>query len=42
VSRLMSVWESNGLVKSGRQKITVTAGDALALIANGERPKQGV
>lgn len=39
VSRLMSVWESDGLVKSGRQKITVTEGDALLLIANGERRK---
>jgi CRP-like cAMP-binding protein len=37
VSRLMSGWESMGLVKSGRQKITVTAGDVLTQIASGDR-----
>jgi CRP-like cAMP-binding protein len=35
VSRLMSAWENEGLVKSGRQKITVTQGHRLMLIANG-------
>jgi CRP-like cAMP-binding protein len=36
VSRLLSAWEHDGLVKSGRQKITVTAGHRLVLIASGE------
>ena len=36
VSRLLSAWEQDGMVKSGRQKITVTAGHRLVLIANGE------
>lgn len=35
VSRLLSNWEQNGLVKSGRQKITVSKSQALELIANG-------
>ena len=39
VSRLMSSWENDGLVISGRQKITVRSGAALMQIANGERTK---
>lgn len=35
VSRLLSNWEQNGLVKSGRKKITVAKTQALELIANG-------
>lgn len=35
VSRLLSSWESEGLVKSGRQKITVTEGRRLMMIAGG-------
>ncbi len=38
VSRFLSAWEQDGLVKSGRQKITVTQGHQLLLIANGDRP----
>jgi CRP-like cAMP-binding protein len=36
VSRLISSWESKGLVKSGRKKITVIEGHKLALIATGK------
>jgi len=36
VSRLLSAWEQDGMVRSGRQKITVTAGHRLMLIAAGE------
>lgn len=39
VSRLMSSWEQDGLVKSGRQRITITGGRELMLIANRERAK---
>lgn len=35
VSRLLSAWEDNGLVKSGRQKITLVEGHKLVMIANG-------
>ena len=35
VSRLLSNWEQNGLVKSGRRKITVSKRQALELIASG-------
>ncbi|MEH6724819.1 MAG: Crp/Fnr family transcriptional regulator [Hyphomicrobiales bacterium] len=35
VSRLLSAWEQQGLVKSGRQKITVTEGDRLLMLASG-------
>jgi len=35
VSRLLSAWEQDGLVKSGRQKITVTQGHRLMMIADG-------
>ena len=38
VSRLMSGWENDGLVKSGRQKITVIGSEGLTLIANKEGP----
>tara|TARA_R110000787_G_scaffold262422_8_gene367997 strand:+ start:5560 stop:6252 length:693 start_codon:yes stop_codon:yes gene_type:complete len=37
VSRLMSAWENNGYIKSGRQKVTVIQGDKLQLIAGGEK-----
>ena len=33
VSRLISAWETSGLIKSGRQKITVVEGDSLLRIA---------
>lgn len=36
VSRLLSAWEQDGMVRSGRQKITVTEGHRLMLIAGGE------
>lgn len=39
VSRLLSAWEHNGLVKSGRQKITVTSGHRLKLLADGNRER---
>ena len=35
VSRLMSAWEAEGLVRSGRQKVTVTEPDRLFVIASG-------
>ncbi len=37
VSRLLSAWETAGLVKSERKKITVTEGHKLAVIAEGKR-----
>ncbi len=37
VSRFLSAWEHDGLVKSARQRITVTQGHQLTLIANGEK-----
>lgn len=40
VSRLMSGWENDGLVKSGRQKITVIGSEGLSLIANKEGSSQ--
>lgn len=33
VSRLLSSWEQKGMVKSGRQKITITEGQKLSLLA---------
>jgi len=39
VSRLMSAWEQDGLVKSGRQKITITEGHQLMLVASGRKGK---
>lgn len=38
VSRLMSAWESDGLVASGRQKIVVVEGHKLAMLAAGRKP----
>ena len=35
VSRLMSAWEANGLVRSGRQKVTVVEPHKLLLLAEG-------
>lgn len=35
VSRLLSAWEAEGLVKSGRKRITVVEGHKLMLLANG-------
>ena len=37
VSRLLSAWEEQGLIKSGRQKITVTNAHKLFLIADGRK-----
>jgi len=39
VSRLMSAWEDEGIVKSGRQKVTVTDPHALMLVAENRRRK---
>ncbi|MBZ8134713.1 Crp/Fnr family transcriptional regulator [Afifella sp. IM 167] len=39
VSRLLSGWESEGLVRSGRQKVTVTDPHGLLLVADGHRRK---
>ena len=39
VSRLLSAWEQEGLVKSGRQRITVVAPHRLLLIAEGRPDK---
>lgn len=38
VSRLLSAWESRGLIKSGRQKVTVIEAHRLFLIAEGRDP----
>lgn len=35
VSRLLTAWEEKGVVKSGRQKVTVTDADGLSRIAEG-------
>lgn len=37
VSRILSSWEQQGLVKSGRQKITVTEGHRLLMVASGQQ-----
>lgn len=37
VSRLMSGWEQQGWVKSGRQKIVIVEGHKLMLVASGEK-----
>ncbi len=37
VSRLLSAWESEGIVKGGRQKVVVTDAHALMLIAENRR-----
>ncbi|WP_026379648.1 Crp/Fnr family transcriptional regulator [Afifella pfennigii] len=39
VSRLLSGWENAGLVRGGRQKVTVTDAHGLLLIAEGRRKK---
>lgn len=39
VSRLLSAWEDQGLVKSGRQKVTVVEPHRLLLIAEGRAEK---
>lgn len=39
VSRLMSAWEEEGMVRSGRQKVTVTDPHALMLVAENRRGK---
>ena len=37
VSRLLSAWEQDGVVKSGRQRVMVTNGDELSLLAERNR-----
>lgn len=37
VSRLLSAWEDQGIVRSGRQKVTVTNPHALMLVADNRR-----
>ncbi|UCI08783.1 Crp/Fnr family transcriptional regulator [Mesorhizobium sp. B1-1-8] len=39
VSRLLSAWEDQGLVKSGRQKVTVVEPHRLLLVADGRSEK---
>lgn len=39
VSRLLSAWEDEGIVRSGRQKVTVTDPHALLLVADNRRKK---
>lgn len=39
VSRLMSAWEEEGIVRSGRQKVTVTDPHALMLVAENRKKK---
>jgi CRP-like cAMP-binding protein len=39
VSRLMTAWEEKGLVKSGRQKVTVVQPHKLLLLAEGQADK---
>ena len=39
VSRLLSAWEDEGLVKSGRQKVTVADAHQLMLVAESRRKK---
>ena len=39
VSRLMSAWEDEGIVRNGRQKVTVTDPHALMLVAENRRKK---
>jgi CRP-like cAMP-binding protein len=40
VSRLLSAWEESGLVKSGRQKVTVLEPHRLLLLAEGRLAKR--
>ncbi|TIL38143.1 MAG: winged helix-turn-helix domain-containing protein, partial [Mesorhizobium sp.] len=37
VSRLLSAWEDQGIVRSGRQKVTVTDPHALMLVSENRR-----
>jgi CRP-like cAMP-binding protein len=39
VSRLLSAWEEEGIVRSGRQKVTVTDPHALMLVAENRQKK---
>ncbi|BCH21893.1 Crp/Fnr family transcriptional regulator [Mesorhizobium sp. L-8-3] len=39
VSRLLAAWEEKGLVKSGRQKVTVVEPHRLLMLAEGRTPK---
>ena len=39
VSRLLSAWEDEGLVRGGRQKVTVTDPHGLMLVAENRRKK---
>lgn len=39
VSRLLSAWEEKGLVRSGRQKVTVVEPHRLLMLAEGRAPK---
>lgn len=39
VSRLLTAWEEKGLVKSGRQKVTVVEPHRLLMLAEGRIPK---
>jgi CRP-like cAMP-binding protein len=39
VSRLLSAWEDEGIVRSGRQKVTVTDPHALMLVAENRRKR---
>jgi len=39
VSRLLTAWEEQGLVKSGRQKVTVTEPHRLLMLAEGRASK---
>jgi hypothetical protein len=39
VSRLLSAWEDEGLIRSGRQKVTVTDPHGLMLVAESRRKK---
>lgn len=40
VSRLLTAWEERGLVKSGRQRVTVTEPHRLMLLAEGQPSKE--
>jgi hypothetical protein len=39
VSRLLSLWETKGLVLSGRQKVTIVEPQRLFMLAEGRLPK---
>ena len=39
VSRLLSLWETKGLVRSGRQKVTIVQPQRLFMLAEGRLPK---